>query len=94
SLIFFIGVSLFLKGGEISEEGGKNTWNENLSKLKLDERQIYKLIMDENGTIFQGDLVEKSGLSKVKVSRTLDKLEARRLLERRRRGLTNIIVLK
>jgi uncharacterized membrane protein len=51
-------------------------------------------MIDAGGTAFQSEVVEKTGWSKVKVTRTLDKLESRRLLERRRRGLTNIIVLK
>ena len=46
-----------------------------------------------NGTIFQSDLVEKSDFSKVKVSRILDKLEGRQLIERKRRGMTNVVVL-
>jgi len=42
----------------------------------------------------ESDLVEKSGLSKVRITRILDKLEARGVLERRRRGMTNAVVLK
>jgi uncharacterized membrane protein len=38
--------------------------------------------------------VDKSGYSKSKVSLVLDRLEARRILERRRRGMSNVIVLK
>lgn len=96
STIFFIGVTLILKGGSLGEQkdNRKSLWQNNLDKLEKDEKELYKLIMNEQGTVFQGDLVEKSGLSKVKVSRMLDKLEARRLLERKRRGLTNIVVLK
>jgi uncharacterized membrane protein len=62
--------------------------------LEGDEKRIYQLIADSNGAIFQSEIVEKTGLSKVKVTRTLDKLESRLYIERRRRGLTNIIVLK
>lgn len=39
-----------------------------------DERKIYQLIMEENGIIFQSQLVEKSGFSKSKVSLILDRL--------------------
>ena len=44
--------------------------------------------------MFQSDLVEKSEFPKAKVSRILDKMEARGLLERKRRGMANAVVLK
>ena len=64
------------------------------SKLDKDEKIVVKKIEEANGTIFQSDLVDKSGFSKVKVSRILDKLEGRQLLERKRRGMTNVVVLR
>lgn len=62
--------------------------------LKGDEKKAYELIIASQGTIFQSELVEKMGYSKVKVTRILDKLEGQNLIERRRRGLTNIILIK
>tara|TARA_Y100000034_G_scaffold135400_1_gene207182 strand:+ start:806 stop:1288 length:483 start_codon:yes stop_codon:yes gene_type:complete len=64
------------------------------SKLDKDEKIIISSIEEENGTIFQSNLVEKTGFSKVKVSRILDKLEGRQITERKRRGMTNVVVLK
>ena len=64
------------------------------SKLLKDEKTIMKILEQADGTIFQSDLVEKSDFSKVKVSRILDKLEGRQLIERKRRGMTNVVVLK
>jgi uncharacterized membrane protein len=64
------------------------------SKLDKDEKIIIRSIEEEDGTIFQSNLVEKTGFSKVKVSRILDKLEGRQLIERKRRGMTNVVVLK
>lgn len=64
-----------------------------IKTLKGDEKRIYEAIID-SGAIFQGDIVEKLGLNKVKVSRILDKLEGRGLIERRRRGMSNVIVPK
>jgi uncharacterized membrane protein len=69
-------------------------WKKTMSTLKGDEKGVYGLIASADGVMFQSNVVEKSGLSKVKVSRLLDKLEARGLLERRRRGMSNIVVLK
>lgn len=64
------------------------------SKLSKEEKTVIKVIEEADGTIFQSDLVEKSGFSKVKVSRILDRLEGRQLIERKRRGMTNVVVLK
>lgn len=64
------------------------------SKLERDEKTIMKIIEQADGTIFQSDLVEKTEFSKVKVSRLLDRLQGRQLVERKRRGMTNVVVLK
>jgi len=94
-LLFVLGVFLTLRGGTLQpEHGGKEHWESRLKGMDADEKAVYKAVMDAGGTIFQSEIVEKLGWSKVKVTRTLDGLESRRLLERRRRGLTNIIVLK
>jgi len=66
----------------------------NYNKLDKNEKILVKIIEEADGTIFQSDLVDKSGFSKVKVSRILDRLEGRQLIERKRRGMTNVVVLK
>lgn len=65
-----------------------------LKTLNGDEKKIYDLVENSDGVIFQSDLVDKSNFSKVKVSRVLDKLESKELIERKRRGMTNVIILK
>lgn len=65
-----------------------------LKTLNEDEKKIHGLIESSGGVIFQGELVEKSEFSKAKVSRILDKLEGKGLVERRRRGMSNVIVLR
>ncbi len=64
------------------------------SKLDKDEKVLVKLAEEERGAIFQSTLVEKSGFTKVKVSRILDRLEGRQIIERKRRGMTNVVILK
>jgi len=64
------------------------------SKLDNEEKFLMKIVSDNQGAIFQSDLVEKSGFDKVKVSRILDRLEGKQLIERKRRGMTNIVILK
>ncbi len=65
-----------------------------IKSLQGEEQKIYKLIADTDGSIFQNDLIAKTGYSKVKVSRILDRLEAKGIAERRRRGMANIVLLK
>ena len=62
--------------------------------LPPDERTLAELLQQSDNIALQGDLVAKSGFSKVKVSRLLDHLEARGLVERRRRGMSNLVLLK
>lgn len=77
-------------------EGGvkKEEWESIMRTLKDDEKKIYQAVLDSGGLILQGDLVEKTKISKVKVSRILDKLEIKDLVERRRRGMSNLVVLR
>ena len=73
----------------------QDDWNNIVENLaNPDEKTIVTLIIVEGGTMFQSQLVEKSGYSKTKVSLVLDRLEARNVLERRRHGMSNVIVLK
>jgi len=65
-----------------------------LKTLPSEEKKLMQILIDAQGAIFQSDLVEKSGFDKVKVSRLLDRLEGRGIIERRRRGMTNIVLLK
>ncbi len=64
-----------------------------MAGMNEEERVVFKSIIESQGTIFQSELVEKTNLTKVKVTRILDKLEGRGLVERKRRGMTNIVIL-
>ena len=65
-----------------------------LSGLDASEKEVVKILQDGGGTIFQADLKEKLGAGKVKITRLLDKLEAKQIIERKRRGMMNVVVLK
>lgn len=66
----------------------------NVSGLDSDDKKVIKILQDEKGAIFQATLMEKLGAGKVKITRLLDKLEAKQFIERKRRGMSNIVVLK
>jgi DNA-binding transcriptional ArsR family regulator len=72
----------------------KENYQKIMSELSKDEKLVFEKILEAEGTIFQSDLVEQSKLAKVKVTRLLDKLEGKGLIERKRRGMTNIVILK
>jgi uncharacterized membrane protein len=97
AMIFAIGVFMLIFGGKPEKaeaKPNKDRWDEVIKTLTGDEKTIYEKIMSSGGVIFQSDLVEQSGFPKAKVSRILDRMEAGGLVERKRRGMANAIVLK
>jgi len=66
----------------------------NLNGLEKDEKEVVQLLQKEGNAMFQADLMERMEMGKVKTTRLLDKLEAKQLIERKRRGMNNIVVLK
>ncbi|MBI4018271.1 MAG: MarR family transcriptional regulator [Candidatus Aenigmarchaeota archaeon] len=95
ALTGFFGLFLFVSSpkeeGEVTERLKRT--KAILSKLDTDEKKIYDMVA-ESGGIFQSEVVEKSGMSKVKITRLLDRLESKGVVERKRRGMTNIVVVK
>ncbi len=97
---FVLGASLIyllLSEGSLDEKATAEpgSWDQLIEGLAVeDERRVVQIVAEEGGTIFQSQLVERSGYSKSKVSLVLDRLEARGLLERRRHGMSNVVVLK
>ncbi|MBI2140199.1 hypothetical protein HYU14_04690 [Candidatus Woesearchaeota archaeon] len=65
-----------------------------VSELDDEEKKVYHLIREKKGSVYQSELVKETGFSKVKVTRVLDKLAAKQVIDRQRRGMTNIVVLK
>jgi len=65
----------------------------NLKLLNKEERIVYGILIKEK-SMFQADLVDKASFSKVKITRILDKLENKSLIERKRRGMNNLVILR
>lgn len=72
----------------------KNEIEINMDYLSDDEKFIMNIIMKNGGQMLQNKIVNESGLSKVKVSRIITALEAKGFIEKRRKGVTNEIVIK
>jgi len=72
----------------------KENYQKVMSDLSRDEKIVFQKVIESQGTIFQSELVDETKFAKVKVTRILDKLEGRDLIERKRRGMTNVVILK
>ncbi len=79
-------------GGEKSVEKKEEAID--VSKLDDDEKRIYELLKLKDGSMYQSDLIKETEFSKVKTTRILDKLEGKKVIDRKRRGMTNIVILK
>jgi uncharacterized membrane protein len=71
----------------------KEEYEDILKELGPDERIVVEKIIEEGGTMFQGNIVEKTSFPKAKVTRILDRLEGKKIVERKRRGMSNVIIL-
>lgn len=71
----------------------KKNYSALLKNLSEEERDVMNKLIDAQGSLFQSDLVDEKH-TKVKVTRILDRLEGKGLIERKRRGMTNIVLLK
>ena len=94
SLLLLIGlyIAFFMK--DKPKESITETKKINLENLDEEERKVVNILQREKGSIYQSDLIKETSLTKVRVTRILDKLEGKGLVERKRRGMTNIIILK
>lgn len=91
-----IGVFTVLSGNKYQEEltERERALEKTIESLEGDGKRACELIRGAGGAMFQSELKERMGVSKVKVTRILDKLETKRLIERRRRGITNLVIFK
>ena len=65
-----------------------------LSKLNKEEKNTFLIIKEHKEGIYQSNLSTHMDISKVKMTRILDRLEGLGLIERRRRGMANMIFVK
>lgn len=66
-----------------------------MNKILLpDEKIVVELLKESSGTLTQSELVKKSGLNKLKVSRVIKKLESLHFIEKYPYGMTNKIRIR
>ena len=98
-LVFGSGLFILLKNYRKkktirSEKKVKVHASSKLPNVSGEARKLHEILVDSGGSVLQGELVSKSGMTKVKVSRLLDRMEMQGLIERRRHGMSNLVVLK
>jgi len=91
-IIFFMKEDLKLYKKEIKMS--PEEINQKIENLEPEEKTLMQILLREEGSVYQSDLIKETSQSKVKISRLLDRLEGKGLIERKRRGMTNIIILK
>jgi DNA-binding transcriptional ArsR family regulator len=74
-------------------EARRQEWEETAERLANNEREVYETVLEADGVMAQSDIVDATDLSKATVSRTLDSLETKNLVERKRRGMGNMVLL-
>ncbi len=62
--------------------------------LPKEERIVVKILLDNSSSIEQNKLVVLSGFTKVQISRILQKLVEREVVEKKSMGNTNLVMLK
>ncbi len=72
----------------------KENYQKIMHGLHTDEKSILSAVVDSQGSVMQSELADKTGMTKVKVTRILDRLEGKGLIERKRRGMTNVVILR
>lgn len=71
----------------------RSEWESISERLTSNEEVVYQTVLDADGVLFQSEIVDQTDLSKAIVSRTLDSLETRELVKRKRRGMGNVVLL-
>lgn len=71
----------------------RREWETVSERLANNEEVVYQTVLDADGVLPQSEIVARTDLSKATVSRTLDSLETRDLVERKRRGMGNTVLL-
>ena len=93
-IAFGISFLIFASGIYLTTVQKKSKKKVDLSNLNEDEQKLIGLIKENEGSMYQSDLIKELDISKVQLTRILDKLENKKVIERKRRGMANLVVLK
>ena len=86
------GVAIYGQSKVKEKDGTKH--NIPTVKLQPDGKKLVKLLQENNGALTQSELVRKSGMDKLRVSRALKRLERLNVVRKHPYGMTNNITLE
>ncbi len=92
--IALFGFGLLLYLWKKPEERALSRAKKEAVNLGGEEGSAFKFITEAGGMMFQNELMARLEVSKVRMTRILDRLEQQGLIERKRRGMTNLVVVK
>jgi uncharacterized membrane protein len=75
-------------------ETRREEWEETAERLSNAERTVYEAVLEADGVLPQREIVKQTDLSKASVSRSLNSLEAKSLVEKEQRGTGNVVILR
>jgi hypothetical protein len=82
------------KSKSVKEEDLKDKLDIIRPTLTENQQKIIDLLLEENGSLTQKQLQHRSGLAKATLSRNVDTLVKKNVVEKQSRGMTNMIMLK
>lgn len=71
----------------------RNSINKLLSLMEDDEKRILNFIIKNSGQVYQSQISKELSNDKVKVSRILNHLEKKEIIERKKKGITNTVIM-
>lgn len=86
--------SAHIEGKEQRGKKEKDILNKKAESLEGDEKVLFEIILRSEGSVFQSQIIKETGFTKVRVTRILDRLEGKGIIERKRRGMTNVVLLR
>ena len=92
--VLSLGVGIYLLIFDKKTEKKETKKIEIPKNIYEEEKKIINVLNSKGGSAYQSDLIKETEFSKVKITRVLDKLEHRKIIERKRRGMANLVVLK
>ena len=90
ALLFGSGIYLFISRTGLAGPVA----NIDPADLDKQEQQLYALLKEHRGSMYQSEMIKATGMSKVQVTRILDRMAGKYIIDRQRRGMTNVVVLR
>lgn len=91
---FLAGIGVYLSLPQKKVETIVEEKEYDLTALDDTEKKIFYYVKEHPQGVYQSAISTEFNLSKVQTTRVLDTIEATGLIERKRRGMTNIVILK